>query len=221
MNAVNARRVLAQTIIIAAAAVGAWQVGLRPHAARVAQAQATLDAERAEVAGYESQRDVQVSNPYGLITDIETRAQRLDELSRRSGRTANLYDMLGGLAARAGVDVERIDPKGSQNPIKDKQTKTGQSVAGTVYAIEINGPYDRVASFLGLLQHDAGLTKVVSFRMNPASPATAADAAESSTSAATGTASSAIVNATIETVHYRLVADAEAGKTVNAAGAKP
>lgn len=73
MNAVNARRVLAQTIIIAAAAVGAWRVGLRPHAARVARAQATLDAERAEVAGYESQRDAQITNPYGLITDIENR----------------------------------------------------------------------------------------------------------------------------------------------------
>lgn len=201
MNAASARRIVAQIVIVACLAGGAWHLGLRPMEARLARAQASLQAQRAEVARLEADQGTAPTDPRTRAGLVEAREARLNELSRRSGDTAGLYDLIGDLAVRSGVRVQRIEPKGATQPIKDKEHDPVYAVMGVQYSIEAAGDYGHIAEFVRLIEQDAGLTKVVSIRLAP-TPATV-DQPDPTT-----------VTASIETSHLRLVIDtADTGKT--------
>lgn len=166
MNTADVRRILAQTVIVAAVAVGLWELGLRPMAARAARAEATLRADEAEVVM--DRATGAVNDPEARIASIRARSGRLEELSREGGDAGSLYDLVGELAGQTQVSVQRIDPKGVIAPARDPEGRTERAVGGTSYTIEIVGPFDRIVMFLNRLERRASLERVTSLRIVPA-----------------------------------------------------
>jgi hypothetical protein len=80
-----------------------------------------------------------------------------------------MFDALNALARRAGVVVQRIEPARGGAEVARPDAASGISAETIGFTMQLTGPLDSVGAFLRLIEHEAGMSRVQSARVSPAS----------------------------------------------------
>lgn len=150
--------------------VMAWYFGVHRRWAVVDDLRSQLESQQAvlEQGGVD---DASVRRVSVMLEQMEEEAAFYQRCWRSSYDSSALYQELDALAAEAGVQLIRIEPSKTGVQLHRKDAKV--RVEG--FIIEAQGPYAKVAEFIGSVHQSTGLTRFKSLRVYPASGNGAAD----------------------------------------------
>ena len=193
----------AQVMAVAAVAAVGWYVAARSVHDSLSEARAELTGAIGEVSSHEVAYGPAAGDPAKAMEQLKEREARVASRAKVSGDAAKVYEALGTVAASCNVRVDRIEPvrsgvhdqRGSSSSARDLGFLV--STEATHYVIDAVGHYSGLAKFVSALERDMGLTRVVSMRLSPA-PVTSGDGA--------------MITASIETAHYKLVTTVKPAK---------
>lgn len=161
-----ARPVAIKAGFVAALSIGAWSVLVRPIEERSAQARAQSVALSTRLDEFQSRRDQRPAIAM-QHTILEEHAGAINRWAAPNADDATIYRRLGELAAERGLRLARVEPR--QVASSSRSTRSESEVAIS-YAISLEGPFARVASFIDDIETRLGATSVAGFRVTQASP---------------------------------------------------
>lgn len=175
--------IIAQSLGLALATAGAWAIGVRPLGTRLREHRAELASVREQEERIRAAFASETLSTEEAGRTVFEHANRLQELSAVSVDPSNVYEAIGALAKHHGARIERMEPKrgtagttvsGSTRSAKQRgRSKESEKNAGPAidsygYSIDASGSYASVASLIDSIEHETGLSSVVSFRLAPA-----------------------------------------------------
>jgi hypothetical protein len=187
-NARVVRRAATQAFTGAAVCAVAWQVIAGPVRERLVSASAAGAQQAVQMRAFSESINSMPVRPESIIESAQTRAARLEELSRETGDASALYEALASVAKEAGVHIDRIEPRQSSQSARGPGR---QSVESTSFSVEVTGDFDAMVRFVDRTEAEIGLTRVTGLRIRP----TIADAEDGN---------KAMLATTVETTHFRL-----------------
>lgn len=171
---------------------GAWYVGVRPLSESLARDEAELLSMQETLS---SQNDSLLSA--AQIVDLNDRvissSRQLVAWTQKASESSGLYDRVRRLAEAHKVKIGRIEPKsgGIVPPLAGDKPPEGvgaPDIQTSGYTVQVTGEFEDVSHFLDSLESGLGASKVISFRLVPVAGSNKRQ-----------------VEASIDTVHYRIV----------------
>jgi hypothetical protein len=145
------------------AIVAVWQLVVRPLGEKAEDRQVRYDSVVAEVA--QGQRDIEAASvdPEVLLKKMRSRADKLEAVFSELEGASDIYNRFDILAKKAGVSIKRLEPV-RQETVMEVGSAT---VETNGFVVECEGTVDAIGSFIRLIQHENGLSRLSSFRINP------------------------------------------------------
>ena len=179
-------------MLMLGATMGAvWYLGLKPWSESIGHDRSELESMQSAL---NSQADTILSADQiaELNSRVLTASRQLTVWSQKASESSGLYDRIRRIAEAQQVKIGRIEPKSSGivPPLpgeKPPENAVIPDIQTTGYAVQVTGSFDNIARFLDALEAGLGSSKVASIRLVPI---------------VTGNRQS--VEATIETIHYRI-----------------
>jgi len=185
-------RMFAIRMLMLGAAMGAtWYLGLKPWSESIGRDRSELESMKSALTS-QSDNILSADQITELNSRVLTASRQLTVWSQKASESSGLYDRIRRIAEAQQVKIGRIEPKsgGIVPPLpgeKPPENAVIPDIQTTGYAVQVTGSFDNIARFLDALEAGLGSSKVASIRLVPI---------------VTGNRQS--VEATIETIHYRI-----------------
>jgi hypothetical protein len=145
------------------AIVAMWQLIVRPLNEKAEDRRVLYDSVVSEVT--QGHRDIEAANvdPAVLLELMRVRAEAFEEVFSELDGASDIYNRFDILAKRAGVSIKRLEPV-RQETVMEIGSAT---VATNGFVVECEGTVDAIGSFIRLIQHENGISRLSAFRINP------------------------------------------------------
>ncbi len=157
MNFPIDRELIVHFVLAVAVCLGGWMTFAKPKLGELRKLQASVARDRRI-----GPVDPQATEDIGQKTAwLAARATIIDDRSRTSADSSQLYGVITSLARRHGVHVPSLDP-GSGS-----RASAESPIAATRIELTVEGKYESVASFVHALQGIAGFVRPVALSLTP------------------------------------------------------
>lgn len=165
MNQANTRTLAVHGALTVGILAGAWLLGVKPMQESLDQArrERALNADR--IAEFEALDQHALAKPQQLVAELTKRAQRINESFTISGSDAALYEELGRLADRTGVQIERMEPHRTRDIAAPVSGEDLLPVRSSGYTINFKGSFDQCLGFIAAVERETGLCMLSGCRL--------------------------------------------------------
>lgn len=157
MNQANTRKLAVHSALTVGILAGAWLMGVRPMQESLDQARSERAINADRIAEFQSLDQHALGQPLKLVGELTDRAQRINESFAISGSDAVLYETLGRLADRTGVQIERMEPHRVRDITMPVSGEELLPVRASGYTINFKGSFDQCLGFIAAVERETGL----------------------------------------------------------------
>ena len=151
------RELLIQVVVVLGSCLGGWMLLVQPRVEKLHAIEAQIIEDRSKASG---PSDVGVIRIAEYAPKLYARADAIDFKSRTARDSAGLYRMMMNLAQENNLRVRNIQPRVDRGTVDE-------TVSSTLVDVSVEGPYDRLASFLSALDGVGAYIRVESLRITP------------------------------------------------------
>lgn len=157
MNQANTRTLAVHGALTVGILAGAWLLGVRPMQESLDQAHSERAINADRIAEFQSLDQHALAQPQLLVAKLTARGQRINKSFAISGSDAALYEELGRLADRTGVQIERMEPHRTRDIASSVSGEELLPVRSSGYTINFKGSFDQCLGFIAAVEHETGL----------------------------------------------------------------
>ncbi|MFZ4574426.1 MAG: hypothetical protein ACOYN0_08520 [Phycisphaerales bacterium] len=188
---VQPRSFAVRLLLLSGLMAGCWYFLVRPWSESIQRDREELESMRAALEA-ETVTTLSPEQVAELNSKVLTAARQLTAWTHKASESSGLYDRIRRLAEAQKVKIGRIEPKsgGIVPPTpggKAPERAVVPDIQTISYSVQVTGEYQQIAKFVDALEAGLGSSKVVSLRIVPLQ-----------------SGSRQLVEATIETLHYRI-----------------